>query len=65
MTDNITDQKTGESFSQLMNEFKRHFTGPSSQLIKYLIDQKIMTATDIAKEMGISRQNLYEKYINS
>jgi len=52
-----------DTYNRLLKEFRANFTGPVSDLIKYLVNNKIMTKTKIAKEMGISRQTLYTKYL--
>jgi len=53
-----------DSYPVLYKKFRRHFTGPTRDLIKYLMDQNILNATQIAQQMGISRETLYNKYIN-
>jgi len=51
-------------FNKMLKEFRLHFSGPTSDLIKYLVDRNIMTKTEIASAMHISRETLYNKYLN-
>ena len=52
-----------EDFNKLLADFTKHFTDPTAKLIQYLVEQNIMTRTEIAKQMGISRETLYNKYL--
>lgn len=54
---------TMEDFNQLLADFTKYFRDPTSKLIQYLVENNIMTKTAIAKQMGISRETLYNKYL--
>lgn len=50
-------------FNEMVKEFHLHFSGPTKDLIKYIVEHNIMTKVEIAKAMGISRETLYKKYL--
>lgn len=52
-----------EDFNQLLSEFSRYFSDPTSKLVQYLVEQRIMSKSEIARQMGISRETLYKKYL--
>lgn len=60
----VMDTTKQEDFGELLKNFRKYFTNPTKDLVKYLISQNIMTPTEIASQMGISRETLYNKYIN-
>lgn len=52
-----------EDFNALAKSFAKHFRDPIKSLVKYLVDNNIMNKSEIARQMGISRQTLYTKYL--
>jgi len=53
-----------EDFGKILQDYRKDFNGPVSDLVKYLADNNIMSKSEIAKQMKISRQTLYAKYLN-
>lgn len=52
-----------EDFNKIVVDFRKHFTDPTSKLIQYLVEQGIMSKSEIARQMGISRETLYNNYL--